>query len=382
MTDNNLKFASDGKFRILCLGDLHEKLKITSHNSQQRLDDMHKLFEMSVKAFKPELIVLMGDTLCSWDDEGGIPLYIEALERILKPFIERNLPIAYVLGNHEHDAKQEKSIIEAYTHISNCLAFNDEPSVSGYLNYYLHINASNSESPVFNLWFIDSNNVSADRTVSHYDWVHLDQIEWYEKKSAQFREENNGNPLPSILFQHIPVTEEYDLLREATLPERPIAVKGHFKWGDRYFVAKDGVEGYLGEGPCAPFCNDGQFESWKRMGDVKGAFFGHDHLNDFTGTVDGIKLGQNKTSGFRAYTDGCRSCVRLITLDENDIDNWTTRVYHFKELGLECTCLGPIQKRISDRQSINMHMASYIAAGTAGAAGTAAGIAKLIKKLK
>lgn len=86
-----------------------------------------------------------------------------------------------------------------------------------------------------------------------------------------------------------------------------------------------------------------------------GAFFGHDHLNDFSGYVDGIYLAQHKTAGFRAYTDGCRSCVRLLTLDENDLGSFEQELRHFKEFGLECECLGPIFKRISDRQSTNMH---------------------------
>ena len=143
-------------------------------------------------------------------------------------------------------------------------------------------------------------------------------------------------------------------------------------------MKKDGVEGYLGEGPCSPCINEGQFESWKKTGDVVAAFFGHDHLNDFTGYVDGIMLGQNKTSGFCCYTDGCNSCVRITTVEESNPRDVKSKVYHFKELGLDSMSLGPIQKRITDRQSINMHIASYIAAGVAGVAGVAA----IVKKLK
>ena len=214
------------------------------------------------------------------------------------------------------------------------------------------------------MWFIDSNNLCPDKEISKYDWVHKDQIEWYEKKAAEFAEKN-GKTVPAVLFQHIPITEEYDLLREAKLSERMNAVRGDYKWSNKYYVAKGEMDGYLGEGPCAPYYNDGQFDIWKKIGDIRGAFFGHDHLNDFTGNLDGILLGQNKTSGFRAYTDGCRSCVRLITLFENT-GTIETKVYHFKEFGLESKSLGPIMKRINDRQSILMHKASYAAAAVAG----------------
>ena len=123
---------------------------------------------------------------------------------------------------------------------------------------------------------------------------------------------------------------------------------------------KKAARGYLGEGPCSPDIDDGQFDSWKKSRRVLGAFFGHDHLNDFSGYVDGIYLAQHKTAGFRAYTDGCRSCVRLLTLDENDLGSFEQELRHFKEFGLECECLGPIFKRISDRQSTNMHIAAKI----------------------
>lgn len=110
-----------------------------------------------------------------------------------------------------------------------------------------------------------------------------------------------------------------------------------------------------------------------------GAFFGHDHLNDFSGYVDGIYLAQHKTAGFRAYTDGCRSCVRLLTLDENDLGSFEQELRHFKEFGLECECLGPIFKRISDRQSTNMHIAAKILGAAAGTAALAVGAKYIIK---
>lgn len=52
--------------------------------------------------------------------------------------------------------------------------------------------------------------------------------------------------------------------------------------------------------------------------DITSAFFGRDRMNDFTCVVDGITMGQCKTAGFRCYTDGCRSCVRIVDIDENE----------------------------------------------------------------
>ncbi|HZJ75414.1 MAG TPA: metallophosphoesterase family protein [Clostridia bacterium] len=374
----NLKFNKDGTFKILCFGDLHEKLVIEDIKSQRKFNDMSLFMKTAVKALNPDFAVLLGDTLCIRDETEGFTLYKAAIKNILQPILDANIPFGYVMGNHEHDTAQEELIKEAYDQFQTCYVYNDDPNITGDLNCYVPIRSSDDTKDAFIMWFIDSNGSHHDQSFSRYDWVKKDQIEWYEKKAAEIKQKNNGT-VPAVLFQHIPISEEYELLREAKLWERPIAVKGHFKWGDKYYVSKGIMDGYLGEGPCAPYQNAGQFDSWKKTGDIKGAFFGHDHVNDFTGNLDGILLGQNKTSGFRAYTDGCRSAVRLITLYEKT-GEISTKVYHFKEFGLKCTSLGPIMKRITDRQSINMHWASYILGASAAAIGSGVLLHKLIKK--
>ncbi len=357
----DLRFPENGKFRIMCFGDLHERMTYDDRNSRLRYEDMILFHETAIKALKPDFAVYLGDTLVLRDETEGHALYRAAIKNILKPVLDAGIPFGYVMGNHEHDTRQEELIIQAYDQFDACCTYNDDPDITGDLNCALPIKSSDGARDAFVLWFMDSNNCRPNKD---YDWVHKDQIEWYEKKASEIKEKN-GQTVPAVLFQHIPITEEYDLLREAKLNERLHAVRGHSKWADKFYVAKGEMDGYLGEGPCAPCENDGQFDSWKKTGDVKGAFFGHDHMNDFTGNLDGILLGQNKTGGFRAYTDGCRSCVRMITLDANT-GTITTKVYHFKEFGLESQSLGPIMKRINDRQSILMHKASYAAAAVAG----------------
>ncbi len=379
--DKTLKFK-DGKFTIMSLGDLHEQLHVTSREGRKKTEDMHNLLKMAILAFKPDLIVLMGDTCCHRDDSPDFSNYKSALRRILKPVLDSGIPFCYVLGNHEHDAKQEDLIVNAYSEFEAMVGENDPTAPRGNFNCNILVKNSAGTEDILNLWFFDSNNLCEDSNVSTYDWVHTDQIEWYEDKAELIKKEHSGRTIPAIVFQHIPVIEEYRLLREAKPHEYPVAVQGHHKFSDKMYVLKDGVDGYLGEGPCTPCFNAGQFASWKKTGDVVAAFFGHDHTNDFTGYVDGIMLGQNKTSGFCCYTDGCRSLVRITTIKEENPSRVESKVYHFKELGLEPTSLGPIESWITDRQSVNLHKASYIAAGVAGVTGSAVAISKIIKKLK
>lgn len=364
-----LKFNPDGKFRILCFGDLHEANEFETENDKAKFEDMQLLMTTAVQRLKPDLAVFMGDTYCS----NEIP--DEMIARIAKPITDAGIPFAAVLGNHEHD-RDEQPVLDAYFAHPDCLCYNDDPNITGNLNYNLTIQASDSDKTVFNLWFVDSNNVCASANVSIYDWVHKDQIEWYERKAAQLAEENGGKPVPAVLFQHTPVAEEYEALREAKPWELYQSVKGHAFRSNKRFVGNEKVvDGYVGEDPCAPQYNEGQFASWKKMGDIRAAFFGHDHLNDFTCFVDGIMMGQCKTAGFRCYTDGCQSCVRVVDIDENEPENVKTKVIHFKEFGLKCKSLGPIKRTINDKQSFVLTVLSRAAIGAA-AAGTAAIAAK------
>lgn len=373
--DKQLKFK-DGKFKIMVLGDIHERVVIDNREDELRQKDAHKLFEMGVKAFQPDLVVLLGDTCSEYKEcEDYTTLHKEALERILKPILDANIPMCYCLGNHEHDAGKEKEIVEAYNRIENFIGINDEDA-PGDFNCNILVKDSAGKEDILNLWFIDSNNLAEDQTISKYDWVHEDQIEWYERKAQEIKDSHNGKTVPAILFQHMPVIQEYDLMREAKPHEFFWSVPGFIgPLEKKRFVKKDGVEGYLGEGPCSPAIDKGQFASWKKVGDIKAAFFGHDHLNDFTGVVDDIILGQNKTSGFHAYTDGCRATIRMITVDEETPDVINTRIYHFKDLGLKSESLGFIQRNFNDRTLLNTNK---VVAGIL-AVGGAIGVGALIK---
>lgn len=371
-----LKFNKEGKFKILLFGDIHEYY---DYASNPRFKDMHKLMNAALDEYKPDLCVLLGDNCNSEKIADSPDEFKEMMRNVVEPIMRRSIPVAAVLGNHEHDHGHEDEIVGIYQSLG-VIARNDAPAgTTGNANFKELIYSSDGEAPLFCLWFIDSNNCCEDRTLSHYDYVHTDQIEWFEEESEKLRALNGGKPMPSFVFQHIPVPEEYELLRKARLWELPWAFRGYGSHRDKFYVLKKGCEGYHGEGPCSPDINNGQFASWKKVGGVLGAFFGHDHLNDFSGFVDGILLAQHKTAGFRAYTDGCRSCVRCVTLDEKNPEKFTHELKHFKQFGLKCESLGPIFRTISDRQSLILHIIGYTAAAIGGVAAAGLIIAKLIE---
>lgn len=372
-----LKFNENGKFKILIFGDLHEK---ADYAENPKFKDMQKLMNASLERYSPDLCVLLGDIcdahICKKDTEA----FKEMAKAVCEPILARKIPVAVIFGNHEHDPDCDAALVKAYTEIG-CIVRCDAPQTGSGADYRELIYSHDGETPKFCLWFLDSNNLYPDKSVSDYDCVHRDQIEWFESESEKLRSLCGGKAMPSLVFQHIPVPEIYNLLRPARFFELPFSARGFNTKSDTHYMLKKGCEGYLGEGPCSPDINSGQFYSWKKVGGVLGAFFGHDHLNDFSGFTDGIFLAHHKTAGFRAYTDGCRSCVRLVTLDENDLSTFTQELRHFKQFGLKCESLGPIFRHVTDRQSTNMHIAAKILGIAAGIAAVIAGITYFLLKI-
>lgn len=378
MQNEPLRFK-DGKFKIMLLGDLHDCYDMKNNNAAEKMDDTLALIGKAVKELKPDLVIYMGDNA-----KASTEYEMRAvISRITYPVSVSDTPFDLVFGNHDRECEVDlPTQLKLYREHENCYAFNADDGLSGYGNHNLVIKSGDGEKDIFNLWFIDSHSLYSDRSKSYYDAVHEDQIEWYKKTAKELADKNGGKVLPSLLFQHIPVPEEYELLREAKPYEKLDSVQGHKTYSDKYYMLKPEVEGYLGEGPAVPDFNSGEFAAWKETGDVLGAFFGHDHMNDFAGYVDGILLAQCKTAGFRVYTDGCRSGVRLITLEENNPENVQTRMYHFKDFGLKSKSLDPYMRNVSDRQDMKLKAAGA-AVGTVAAV-TAAAVAanKVLKKTK
>ncbi len=377
MNNKTLCFK-DGKFKIMLIGDLHECYDMQADNGIQKVEDMNALLTKAVAELQPDLVVYLGDNARA-DDEMQMR---SVISRIVYPVCVKDIPFAVVYGNHDRECGVSlKDQTRLFNEYENCFMYNADDSLTGYGNYNLLVKSSDGERDILNLWFTDSNNLSENRELSYYDWVHEDQIKWYKDTALKLKEKNGGKVIPALLFQHIPVPEEYELLREAKPYEKLDSVPGHGKWSNKNYVLKECVEGYLGEGPCPPCVNSGQFAAWKEIGDVMGAFFGHDHMNDFIGYVDGILLGQCKTAGFRPYTDGCRSGVRLITLDEDNIGNIDTRMYHFKQFGLKSKSLSPYMQNVTDRQDAKLKVAGAVI-GTTAAVTTAAVVVNKIAKNK
>ena len=96
------------------------------------------------------------------------------------------------------------------------------------------------------------------------------------------------------------------------------AVQGFRNRAGKWYILdknKVGADAFMKESPADPMENGGQFEAMAEKGDVKGIYFGHDHINSFNGNVRGIDLGYTQGAGFHIYGPGLDRGVRMINLN-------------------------------------------------------------------
>jgi len=179
----------------------------------------------------------------------------------------------------------------------------------------------------FNLWMIDSGAYDSE---GHYACVTKEQIAWYVNKSNALKALNGGKVVHSLMFQHIIVPEIYDALLEVN-SLTPLAVKRIYD--NRYYVLNPANTnaGRLGEYPCPPYYNNGQFDAVVNRGDVLAMFFGHDHSNTFNVTYKGVDLVATPKTNFEGIS-GIDHGARIITINEADTSKYETKLVPFSSL--------------------------------------------------
>lgn len=320
-----LKFSADGKFRILHLTDIHdvepemdddENREIPENRDKETINVIEKLVEKT----KPDLVVFGGDNISGYWEEFTYDLVVSTIRKITAPIRERNIPLCVVFGNHDgEEGFHTEFQMMQYMEYPNCRSNLNDADVYGCGNCCVTIKNSSGDKDAFAIWLIDSNDYQRNSQGGlSYDCVHDDQIEWFEKKSEELKAANSGKPLPSILFQHMPVQQMCDGAKEVAENEDYTFSRD----GKYYKFGHEIIEGRIREYPCPPCLENDhrdQFESWKKTENIVAAFFGHDHVNDFHIKIDGIDLYQTLGAGY--FTYGAERGGRLIIIDENDPGN-------------------------------------------------------------
>ena len=274
-----LSFDRDGNFTILHLTDWHCDYPLPAVHRQLVLE--------SLAEAKPDLVVLGGDlSEAPHEDQPA------AIREICELFVQAKIPFVITFGNHDY--------MHGYT-IDEMFAFykeyggayfigaDEDPALFGCGTCSIPVYANDGSRVAYNVYCFDSGDSVAGKG---YDSVHPDQIEWYRAKAEALKNENGGDYVPSVAFQHIIVQEIYDKL----FPEA-----GKYSVGVREYDEEtydlmpipnlsNIKDGYIFEKPCPGYYNYGQLDAMSRNGDVRAIFCGHDHYNSFTVEIDGVDI--------------------------------------------------------------------------------------------
>ena len=322
-TTKPLQFGADGKFKIMIFTDAHEDDELAESTRALMCEALDK--------YEPDFVVFLGDNTTVW----GYDRQVAAIDALTKPTRDRGIPFGMVHGNHDSEYGTSRDGICAIWDTFGCMTYDADPTLYGCGNCNLPILSSDGAKTAFNLWFIDSGSNNTDPGCSGYDYVHPDQIEWYKKTALALKEQNGGEVVPAIDFQHIIIPEVYDEL----YLELPRSFgKLTFERADKdYFTVPDlmRLNGYWLEHPCPPDVEDGQLAAWKEIGDVIAEFNGHDHKNTLQVNIDGIDIVNVPTCGESAYHTDYTRGVGLITLDEKHPRNYKYELIQMYKLALE-----------------------------------------------
>ncbi|RLN14873.1 hypothetical protein BBI17_009838, partial [Phytophthora kernoviae] len=199
-------------------------------------------------------------------------------------------------------------------------------TVDGVGNYMLNVTApiagvwGDEGDSVFRMYFLDSGAEAQTEkypyVFSEYDWIKPSQIDYYRKLSETGRLEKHsstGSVLPAVMFFHIPLVE--------------------FAYSEDSRCNGEKNERVHDQG-----MNLRLLSTLTEMNEVKAAFVGHDHLNEYCCLVDGVQLCYGGGTGFgRAYGSADfprRARVIEWTVDGNENHNIRSWKRHYDDINV------------------------------------------------
>ena len=242
---HDMRFGEDGRFKIVQFTDTH--YISGDPRSTRAIDNVVQILDEE----KPDLVIHTGDIIF------GNPA-AQSVRELFRPVVERGIPFAVALGNHDSDFElSRQEIFDVVRSIDGNINSPVKEGVCGCSNDVITLSSDNGVERVFYLF--DSGSYIDYRGEKGYDYIRHSQIGWYREHSAAFTSANGGNPVPSYAFFHIAVREFTDGLRSDS---------------------RDLV-GVSCESPCPSNYNSGLVANFKEMGDVEAVICGHDHDNDY-----------------------------------------------------------------------------------------------------
>uniref|UniRef100_A0A1J3DFF7 Putative inactive purple acid phosphatase 28 n=1 Tax=Noccaea caerulescens TaxID=107243 RepID=A0A1J3DFF7_NOCCA len=325
--DLPLRFRDDGTFKILQVADMHYGMGSITRCRDVLDSDFRYCSDLNttrflgrmIEAEKPDLIAFTGDNIFGSSTTDAAESLLEAIG----PAIEYGIPWAAILGNHDQESTMNRQELMTFLSLMDFSVSQINPpagdddsdeaergalrSIDGFGNYHLRVHGAPgsvlSNSTVFDLFFLDSGDRETVQGRRTYGWIKESQLRWLQDTCKQGYNQNIGNfPAnpPALAFFHIPILEVRDL------------------WYTPFI-------GQFQEGVACSTVQSGVLDTFVSMGNVKAAFIGHDHTNDFCGNLKGVWFCYGGGFGYHAY--GKPNWYRRARVIEaklgKGIDSWT-----------------------------------------------------------
>jgi len=291
---NSTLVKKDGKdYKILLLADI----QVDKENKKGK-KHAFGLIDKLVAATNPDFIVSLGDNTQGYHSD----IMAKKLSNHIAKF---NIPWAVVLGNHDSEGRRGRPWFGNHYEASKNSLFKYGPSnIHGVGNFTVQLKDENGDI-IYSFVMFDSNTYREYEGGEGYDFIHRDQINWYEWQikgisAAQYGEFNpeENKVVPSICFFHIPLLEFDDAAK---------AVKN----GD---INAANVIGENKEGVASAKLNSGLFDVMKRLKSTTHVYCGHDHINNMSVDWQGIKLSYGLKTGRTSYHDEGMQGGTLVTI--------------------------------------------------------------------
>ena len=299
-------------FKIIQLTDIHLGGSVFSLSKDLKA---LKAVEKLIIATEPDLVIVTGDLVFpmgvmsfSLNNRAPIMQFASFMRNI-------GIPWAFTYGNHDTEAMsvindgQFDELMKSLSYRSsqNLLYPYIQPDIYGRSNQMIEIRHKDG-SLMQSLFLLDSNDYIPGGQLNEYDYIHDDQVDWYEKQVKQLSQKE-GYTIPSMLFFHIPL-QEY---KEAY---------------ELYEKGSDEVKYYYGEigetmidKICCSHYPSKLFDTVLKLGSTKAMFCGHDHYNNLSVEYKGIRLTYGYSIDYLAMPgiedDTEQRGATLITIDKN-----------------------------------------------------------------
>ncbi len=296
-----ITLEGDRELKILQLTDVHIGGGFLSISKDGwAIDAVTTLVERT----KPDLVIVTGDIAYPVPFQAGS--FNNKREAEMFGELMNNLGVywAITFGNHDTESYSfynREAIAEMYYQNSlacggkwSKLLFSPGPEeVYGGCNYV--INVKNDTEYVQSLFIMDSNAYLGNDPFGimwNYDYIHDDQVSWYEGQVDRIATLNGGNVVKSLMFFHIPL-EQYEIAWNE------FKANGHKNTADVTYHY-----GFAGEGDEIISCSEEKsllFDAVLRLGSTQGIFCGHDHLNNWSIDYKGVRLTYGMSIDYLAY---------------------------------------------------------------------------------